>query len=89
MLYQADTVTRSDVHVTRDGWMRDKRYDYLIGLVRPGVNAAGEPIWKAQAGDIGGFAFKRNDAIATVIELHNIQEKARAYDRLAKMGKLP
>lgn len=88
-MFKADTVTRSDVNVSRDGWLTDKRYDSLIGLVTPGVNAAGNPIWKAQAGDVGGFAFKRNDAVATVIELHNMQEKARAYDLLSRLGKVP
>jgi hypothetical protein len=83
-LLAAATVTRADVRAGRDGWITDKRSDSLVGLVRADTNAAGEPIWRAHAGDVGSFAFKRDDAIATVIELHNMQEKARAYDRLAR-----
>lgn len=84
-MIRADLVTRQDVRVSRDGWVTDKRYDSLVGMVSPGVNAAGAPIWRAHAGDVGSFAFKRGDAVAKVIELHNLQERARAYDLLVRM----
>ena len=81
----AETLTRADVRVSRDGWVTDKRYDSIVGAVRPDVNGAGAPIWRAHAGDVSSFAFKRADAVATVIDLHNLQERARAYDRLARL----
>lgn len=81
----AETVERSDVRVSRDGWVRIKECDSLIGVVTADVNAAGRPIWRANAGDIAGFAFTRKDAIATVLNLHNMQEKARAYESLARV----
>lgn len=80
-----DLVTRGDVRVSRAyGWVVDKRSDSIVGCVWSDVNAAGAPIWKASSGDVSSFAFKRADAIARVIELHNMQEKARTYDLLAR-----
>jgi hypothetical protein len=86
-LIRADVVTRQDVRVNRaHGWVEDTRHGgAVIGAVTPDTNGAGRPIFRAQAGDVGSFAFKREDAVARVIELHNLQEKARAYDLLVKM----
>lgn len=85
MSVRADIVTRADVTVSRRyGWVVDKRYDSIVGCVWRDENAAGRPIWRASAGDVSSFAFKHGDAVARVIELHNMQEKARAYDLLAR-----
>jgi hypothetical protein len=83
-----DLVTRADVRVSRDGWVTHKRYDHVIGVVRADVNAAGQPIWRAHAGDVSAFSFTRNGAIASVLDLHNMQERARGFDILARRSKL-
>lgn len=81
----ASLVARADVRVSRKfGWVVAKRDDYIVGCVWRDTNAAGQPIWKAQAGDVGSFAFKWGEAVDRVIELHNMQEKARAYDLLSR-----
>lgn len=78
-------VTRADVRVSQKyGWVVHKDTDSIVGCVWADVNAAGAPIWKANAGDVHSFAFKRADAVERVIDLHNMQEKARAYDRIAR-----
>jgi hypothetical protein len=64
----------------------NKRTDCIVGCIWRDVNAAGEPIWKAMSADVGSFAFKRDDAIATVLDLYNMQEKARAYEMLVRFG---
>lgn len=76
----ADTLTRADVRVSRDGWVTDKRYDCLVGMVFRDENAAGQTIWRAHASDISSFDFTRGGAILRVLALHNMHEKARAYD---------
>jgi len=85
--YLADILARPDVRVSRIGWVTHKASDSVIGIVSTGTNAAGAPIWRAQSGDVGGFSFTRNGAIETVLDLHNMQEKARAYDRLTRLYK--
>lgn len=86
-LLHADTVTRADVRVHRRfGWVTHKRDDSIVGCVGRDVNAAGKPIWRAYAGDISSFDFTRTGAIAQVIELHNMQEKARAYDLITRLA---
>lgn len=82
----ANLLDRSAVVAKRDGWIETKAYGDIVGLVRRDVNAAGKPIWLAQAGDIGSFDFTRNGAIQRVIDLHNMQEKARLFDLMRKEG---
>lgn len=80
-LLEADIVTRADVRVDRKrGWVTDKRYDSIVGVVTPDRNAADQDLWRAQAGDVSSWAWKREEAVTRVLELHNMQEKARAYD---------
>lgn len=84
-MMRADILTRSDVVVSRDGWVTDPRHGgSIVGHVSRDVNAVGTPIWRAYAGDVGHFAFKRADAVQTVLDLRNMQEKARAYDLLTR-----
>lgn len=85
----ADTLTRADVRVSRIGWVEDKRPGLggsIVGLVTRDVASHGAVIWRASSGDIQAWAHKRNDAIATVIDLYNLQEKARSYDLLARFA---
>lgn len=80
-----ELLSRRDVQVSRKyGWVTHKRDDSIVGCVWRDVNAAGKPIWRANAGDIGAFSFTHSGAVETVLELHNMQEKARAYDLLAR-----
>jgi hypothetical protein len=55
-------------------------HDSLVGLIRPDTGPAGNAIWRASSGDVQGWSDSRNGAIAKVIDLYNMQEKARAYD---------
>ena len=80
VMQQANLLDRSAVVAKRDGWIETKAYGDIVGVVRRDVNAAGKPIWRAQAGDIGSFDFTRDGAIQRVIDLHNMQEKARLFD---------
>lgn len=80
----ANMVDRSTVVAKRDGFIEGKEYGDIIGLVRRDVNAAGKTIWRAQAGDVGSFDFTRDGAIQRVIDLHNMQEKARLFDLMQK-----
>lgn len=83
-LLTADVVTRADVRVSRSGWVTDKRYDSIVGIVTADRNAADKDLWRAQSGDVSSWAWKREEAVTRVLELHNMQEKARAYDLLAR-----
>ena len=76
----ANLLDRSAVVAKRNGWIESKEYGDVVGLTRRDVNAAGQPIWRAQAGDVGSFDFTREGAIQRVIDLHNMQEKARLFD---------
>lgn len=76
-------LTRQDVRVSRTGWIIDKEYDEIVGIVSLDLNPAGHQIWRAHARDIGGWAHSRADAVLKALEIHNIQEKARTYDLLA------
>ncbi|SKO15143.1 Uncharacterised protein [Mycobacteroides abscessus subsp. bolletii] len=82
-------LTRQDVRVSRTGWITDKEYDETVGLVSPDLNPTGQQIWRAHARDIGGWAHSRTDAVLKALEIHNIQEKARAYDLLAPLTRRP
>lgn len=85
LIATADTLTRSDVIAGRDGFITARGHGgYIIGLVVADTNAAGQPTYRAHAGDVGTFAFKRADAVQAVVDLHNMQEKARAFDLIAK-----
>lgn len=53
VMQQANLLERASVVAKRDGWIETKEYGDVVGLVRRDVNAAGKPIWRAQAGDIG------------------------------------
>lgn len=80
---RAELLERADVRVERrHGWVTNKRTDDIVGLVTRGENAAGQAIWRASAGDVQSFAFTHAGAVETVIALHNMQAKARAYDLL-------
>ena len=85
--WQADTITRQDVRVSRDGWVTDKRYDIVVGMVTADTNAAGQPIWRAHASDVSSFDFTRSGAVLRVLALHNMHEKARAYDIVSRLVK--
>src|SRR5690606_21968014 len=82
-LYRADVLTRQGVTASRDGWVTEKAYGSVIGHVSESENVAGEVIWRAQSGDIGAWATTRRGAVAKVIDLHNMQVKARSYDLIA------
>lgn len=82
-LYRADVLTRQGVTAGRDGWVTEKAYGSVIGHVSESENVAGEVIWRAQSGDIGAWATTRKGAVAKVIDLHNMQVKARSYDLIA------
>jgi len=79
-----DLLTRADVRVSRDGWVTDKRHDSIVGMVTRDTNGAGRPIWRAHASDLGSFAFAREAAVLQVLAIHNMHEKARTYDLLAR-----
>lgn len=84
-MHRAELLTRAEVRVSRKyGWVVEKATDSIVGCVWEDVNAAGKKIYRANAGDVGSFAFQRDDAIHRVIELHNMQEKARAYNLLVR-----
>lgn len=78
---------RSEVRVARDhGWVTHKATDTLVGMVwhdRP--NVFGEDIWRAYSGSVGDWTSTRTAAIFKVIDLWNMQQKARAYDRMTGM----
>ena len=87
---RADTVTRGDVRVNRRlGWVTTKRGDNIIGTVAAAENGIGQPIWRAYAGDISAWANTREGAVEQVIELHNMQQKARSYDLLERRANRP
>lgn len=81
-----ETVTRQDVRVSRKyGWVVVKTSDSIAGCVWTDTTADGRTIWRASSGDIAGWSDTRAGAIETVIDLHNMQEKARGYDLLARL----
>lgn len=80
VLQHANLLDRSTVVAKRNGFIETREYGDVVGLVRRDVNSAGTPIWRAQAGDVGSFDFTREGAIQRVIDLHNMQEKARLFD---------
>lgn len=84
-MYAPTILTRADVVVGRDGFITDKATDSIVGLVTRDRNGAGQPIWRANSGDVGSFAFQRAAAVEAVLFLHNMQEKARAYDLLTRV----
>lgn len=83
-LVRPELVTRSAVTVSRDGWVTSKQTDTLIGLVSLATTADGRQIWRASSGDISSWSDTRAGAVAWVLELWNMREKARAYDRAAR-----
>lgn len=83
-LYNLMILNRADVTLSRKGWITEKDTDSLIGMIRPDVNVAGEEIWRAQACDMSAWAFKRTDAVQKVLDIWNINEKARVFDLMAK-----
>ncbi len=76
--------TRQTVVVRRNGWVESKKYGEIVGSVREDKNAAGKTLWRAYAGDISSWQWKREEAVQRVVELHNMQEKARGYDLLSR-----
>ncbi|MBB3752576.1 hypothetical protein FHT44_005088 [Mycolicibacterium sp. BK634] len=75
--------TRQSVIAKRDGFIESREYGETVGLVRKDHNAAGRVLWRAFAGDISSWQWTREAAIQRVIDLHNMQEKARAFDLVA------
>lgn len=84
-----DLLTRQDVRVNRKTGFVEGKADggYVVGLITASHNAAGEPIWKAQAGDVGSWAFGREGAVQRVLDLWNMQAKARAYGLLIAIAR--
>lgn len=81
----ADEVTRADVVVTRKGWIEHKTNGDIIGLLTQDKNAVGEPLWRANVSDQSVWAFGRNDCIENALNLHNQQERSRAYRLLVRL----
>ena len=79
--------TRDTVVVKRDGWIESKETGESIGFVRRDTNVAGQTLWRAAGQDISSWAWTRKDAALKVIELHNMQEKARWFDLMKGAGK--
>lgn len=87
--YAPDLLTRADVRVSREyGWVVHKQSDYIVGCVWSDTNPLGKTIYRAAAGDIQTWAEKREDAVQDVLDLHNMQEKARAYDLLTRLERV-
>lgn len=86
-LMRPEILTRQDVRVNRaHGWIERKDGCGVVGMVTADKNAAGQPIFRAHAGDVGSFAFTREDAVTVALNLHNMQEKARAWELADKMA---
>lgn len=78
-----DLLERSDVRVSRNGFVEAKAHGgYIVGLVSAATGPAGNSIWKAQACDMGSWSHTRNGAIAEVLKIWNVNEKAAAFDRM-------
>ncbi|ANU79505.1 hypothetical protein Gompeii16_91 [Mycobacterium phage Gompeii16] len=82
ILDHAWLLARADVVAQRNGVIIAKEDGgrSVIGLIRPDVNPAGKPIWRASANDMGAWAWTRADAIQLVLDIHNMAEKARLFD---------
>jgi len=89
MFFDTIITDRSEVRVSRQyGWVTHKATDSLIGSIRcDGPGPTGAAIWRAYSGSVSDWTNDRTSAIHKVIDLWNMQEKARVYDMAKKAGR--
>lgn len=80
IMQHANLLTRAEVVAKRSGWVESKEFGDVIGMVRRDTNAVGQELWRAFSGDVGSWQSSHADAVQRVVELHNMQEKARLFD---------